>query len=204
MHVYQANSSGFESTDFASVMIDDVGCSRRHQCTQCALWGISVSLCIKHQHKIWKSPEPERKQINIQKLKLTYVLFRRVFSCPVPPRPRYRNCVLGTDYVACNERAGELAADGWCCLSLNVIRWISALDAITSRVLSAFQAFPVLKYKIITAKQYNLHLQAQCVQHWFCTRGVKNPCQQQFGQWLVTNSEPVLPHCSLDPFEQTG
>ena len=25
----------FESTDFASVMIDDVGCSRRHQCPQC-------------------------------------------------------------------------------------------------------------------------------------------------------------------------
>ena len=25
----------FESTDFASVMIDNVGCSQRHQCPQC-------------------------------------------------------------------------------------------------------------------------------------------------------------------------
>ena len=37
MHVYQAKSSRFESTDFASVVIDDVDCSRRHQCPQCAL-----------------------------------------------------------------------------------------------------------------------------------------------------------------------
>ena len=36
MHIYLAKSSRFESTDFASVMIDDVGCSRRHQCPQCA------------------------------------------------------------------------------------------------------------------------------------------------------------------------
>ena len=35
MHIYLAKSSRFESTDFASVMIDDVGCSRRHQCPQC-------------------------------------------------------------------------------------------------------------------------------------------------------------------------
>ena len=31
MHIYLAKSSRFESTVFASVMIDDVGCSRRHQ-----------------------------------------------------------------------------------------------------------------------------------------------------------------------------
>ena len=35
MHIYLAKSSRFESTDFASVMIDDVGCIRRHQCPQC-------------------------------------------------------------------------------------------------------------------------------------------------------------------------
>ena len=35
MHIYLAKSSWFESTDFAPVMIDDVGCSRRHQCPQC-------------------------------------------------------------------------------------------------------------------------------------------------------------------------
>ena len=35
MHIYAAKSSRFESTDFASIMIDDVGCSRRHQCPQC-------------------------------------------------------------------------------------------------------------------------------------------------------------------------
>ena len=39
MHAYPAKSSRFESTDFASVMIDDVGCSRRHQCTQCESQG---------------------------------------------------------------------------------------------------------------------------------------------------------------------
>ena len=31
-HIYLAKSSLFESTEFASVMIDDVGCSRRHRC----------------------------------------------------------------------------------------------------------------------------------------------------------------------------
>ena len=36
MHVYPAKSSRFESTDFASIMIDDIGCSRLHQCPQCA------------------------------------------------------------------------------------------------------------------------------------------------------------------------
>ena len=36
MHINLAKSSRFESNDFASVMIDDVGCSRRHQCPQCA------------------------------------------------------------------------------------------------------------------------------------------------------------------------
>ena len=35
MHLYLAKSSRFESTDFATVMNDDVGCSRRHQCPQC-------------------------------------------------------------------------------------------------------------------------------------------------------------------------
>ena len=35
MHVYPAKSSRFESTDFASVMID--GCSRRHQCPRCVV-----------------------------------------------------------------------------------------------------------------------------------------------------------------------
>ena len=35
MHVYPAKLSRFESTDFASVMIDDVACSRRHQCPRC-------------------------------------------------------------------------------------------------------------------------------------------------------------------------
>ena len=34
MHIYLAKSSRFESTGFASVMIDEVGCSRRHQCPQ--------------------------------------------------------------------------------------------------------------------------------------------------------------------------
>ena len=32
MHVYPAKSLRFESTDFASVMLVDVGCSRRHHC----------------------------------------------------------------------------------------------------------------------------------------------------------------------------
>ena len=36
MFSYQ-NSTRFESTDFASVMIDDVGCSGRHQCPQSGL-----------------------------------------------------------------------------------------------------------------------------------------------------------------------
>ena len=38
MHIYLAKSTRFESTDFAPVMIDDVGCSRRHQCPQCEKW----------------------------------------------------------------------------------------------------------------------------------------------------------------------
>ena len=37
MHVFLSKLTRFESTDFASVMIDDVGSSRRHQCPQCAL-----------------------------------------------------------------------------------------------------------------------------------------------------------------------
>ena len=49
MHIYLAKSSRFESTDFASVMIDDVGCSRRHQCPQCgygqsSVWVTAVTL----------------------------------------------------------------------------------------------------------------------------------------------------------------
>ena len=36
MHVYLWKSSRFEPTDFASVIIDDFGFSRRHQCPQCA------------------------------------------------------------------------------------------------------------------------------------------------------------------------
>ena len=32
---FLAKSSRFKSADFASVMTDDVGCSGRHQCTQC-------------------------------------------------------------------------------------------------------------------------------------------------------------------------
>ena len=35
MNIYPAKSSWFESACFASVMIDDVGCSQRHQCPQC-------------------------------------------------------------------------------------------------------------------------------------------------------------------------
>ena len=35
IHVYPTKLSRFESTDFTSVMIDDVGCSRRHQCPRC-------------------------------------------------------------------------------------------------------------------------------------------------------------------------
>ena len=35
LNVYPIKSSRFQSTDFASVMIDDVGCSRRHQCPRC-------------------------------------------------------------------------------------------------------------------------------------------------------------------------
>ena len=33
---FLAKSSRFKSADFASVMTDDVGCSGRHQCIQCA------------------------------------------------------------------------------------------------------------------------------------------------------------------------
>ena len=49
MHVCPAKSSGFESTDFASVMIDDVGCSRRHQCARCAQWAISFTQTMLHK-----------------------------------------------------------------------------------------------------------------------------------------------------------
>ena len=35
MHVYPTKSSRIESTVFASVMIDDVGCSRCHHCPRC-------------------------------------------------------------------------------------------------------------------------------------------------------------------------
>ena len=34
---FPIKSTRFESTDFASVMIDDAGCSRRHQCPQCEI-----------------------------------------------------------------------------------------------------------------------------------------------------------------------
>ena len=44
MHIFMliqafflAKSSRFKSADFASVMTDDVGCSGRHQCTQCGI-----------------------------------------------------------------------------------------------------------------------------------------------------------------------
>ena len=57
MHIYLAKSSRFESTDFASVMIDDVGCSRRHQCPQCeyirhATYGVNVSLLV-YNHRTY-------------------------------------------------------------------------------------------------------------------------------------------------------
>ena len=35
IHVFLSKSMRYELTDFAWVMIDDVGCSRRHQCPQC-------------------------------------------------------------------------------------------------------------------------------------------------------------------------
>ena len=35
MHAYPTKSSRFESTDIASVMVDDIGCSRRHQYPRC-------------------------------------------------------------------------------------------------------------------------------------------------------------------------
>ena len=38
---FPIKSMRFESADFASVMIDDVGCSRRHQCPQCVLCKMS-------------------------------------------------------------------------------------------------------------------------------------------------------------------
>ena len=38
MHTYPAKLSRFESTDFASIMFDDVGCSRCHQCPWCESW----------------------------------------------------------------------------------------------------------------------------------------------------------------------
>ena len=42
---FLAKSSRFESADFASAMIDDVGCSGRHQCTQC-----DSGVVILHNH----------------------------------------------------------------------------------------------------------------------------------------------------------
>ena len=41
MNIQLAKSSGFESTDFASITIDELGCSRRNQCPKCAS-GIDV------------------------------------------------------------------------------------------------------------------------------------------------------------------
>ena len=49
-------------------------------------------------------------KFNTQVLKLTPVIFRRVVSRPVPPRPRHWNCVFGTVLMAWNERVGQLAA----------------------------------------------------------------------------------------------
>ena len=50
MHIYLAKSSRFESTDFVSDMIDDIGCSWRHQCPQCALsenkYKDTLSICL--------------------------------------------------------------------------------------------------------------------------------------------------------------
>ena len=43
MPVYSTKSSRFETTVFASVMIDDVGCSRRQQCPRCECWPCSMS-----------------------------------------------------------------------------------------------------------------------------------------------------------------
>ena len=36
--IFLAKLSRFRSANFASVMTDDVGCSGRHQCTQCCQW----------------------------------------------------------------------------------------------------------------------------------------------------------------------
>ena len=46
MNIYLAKLSRFESADFASVMIDGVGCSRRHMCPQCDIWLLSMHLAI--------------------------------------------------------------------------------------------------------------------------------------------------------------
>ena len=44
---FLAKSSRFKSADFASVMNDDVGCSGRHQSTQCDLITLPFSVFIK-------------------------------------------------------------------------------------------------------------------------------------------------------------
>ena len=43
MHVYPTKSSRFESADFASVLIDDIGCNRRHQCPRCEQNHVDIS-----------------------------------------------------------------------------------------------------------------------------------------------------------------
>ena len=48
MHVFISKSTRFESTDFASVMIDDVGCSRRHQCPQCDVSRLGLKLSLRN------------------------------------------------------------------------------------------------------------------------------------------------------------
>ena len=116
--------------------------------------------------------------INTQMLKLTHVLFGRVNFCPVPLAFWAQIMWRETNVL---EKS----------LILNVKRSISALHATMSQVHSGLQAFPVLKYKIITAKQYHIHLKARRAKHWFCICGDKNRSQQQFEQWLVTNSAPL-------------
>ena len=68
----------------------------------------------------WISPEPGRSSKLTQVLKLTHVHFRRLVSCPLPPRPCHWNSLFVTVYVVRNERAGQLTAgDIW-------TLWVSA------------------------------------------------------------------------------
>ena len=90
----------------------------------------------------------DRKQfkINTQVLKLAFVHFRWIVSCPVPPQPSIGTVILETVPIAWDERAGLIVA-----------RPIPALGMTIYRLLCGLHAFPETEHQDSTRTRTHTH-----------------------------------------------